>query len=246
MADDWGPVACAAWRDLDAPRRCRTYSECSTSDRVAPPLHGVTAVLPRVLVVDDDAPLRELVRTLLERAGFGVHEAASAEEALALDFEPGAAVIDVRLPGVSGYELCRDLRIRFGDALPIIFMSGTRTEGLDRVAGLLIGADDYLVKPFEPEELLGRLRRLTRATTGSDTDRPAPDGRLDRSRTGGPRAACGREHAGPDRGSARHQRQDGRHAHPAGTREARCPHARPGSGVRVSGRDRRRAAGVTH
>ena len=122
-------------------------------------------MLPRVLVVDDDAPLRELVRTLLERAGLAVSEAATGEEALTVDVEPDAVVLDVLLPGVSGYEVCRDLRARFGENLPIVFLSGERMEALDRIAGLLIGADDYLVKPFEPDEMLVRLRRLLRART---------------------------------------------------------------------------------
>jgi len=118
--------------------------------------------IQRILVVDDDTTLRELMRTVLERAGFAVSEASSGDEALALELAPDAALLDVRLPGISGYEVCRELRIRFGNELPIVFMSGTRTESLDRVAGLLIGADDYLVKPFEPDELLARLRSLLR------------------------------------------------------------------------------------
>ena len=63
---------------------------------------------------------------------------------------------------MSGYEICRELREEFGDGLPILFMSGLRTESLDRVAGLLVGADDYLVKPFAPDELIGRVRALIR------------------------------------------------------------------------------------
>ena len=132
------------------------------------PLHGVTEQLRRVLLVNDDEGLRELLRTVLERAGFAVHEAASGEDGLALPVIPDAVVIDVGLPGVSGYEVCRQLRIRFGDEVPILFMSGTRTDPLDRVAGLLIGADEYLVKPFEPDELLARLRRLLRPDPESE------------------------------------------------------------------------------
>jgi RNA polymerase sigma factor (sigma-70 family) len=119
-----------------------------------------------ILVVDDVANYREFVATLLRQAGYTVEEAASAQEALkfAECEEPALVLLDVVLPEVSGYELCRTLRERFGEALPIIFVSGTRTEPLDSVAGLLVGADDYIVKPFEPAELIARVRRaLTRS-----------------------------------------------------------------------------------
>jgi DNA-binding NarL/FixJ family response regulator len=83
------------------------------------------------------------------------------EEALetALSATPSLVVLDIDLPGISGYEVCRELRDRHGDGLPILFVSGTRTEQLDRVSGLLLGADDYLVKPFEADEFLARVRR---------------------------------------------------------------------------------------
>jgi DNA-binding NarL/FixJ family response regulator len=81
----------------------------------------------------------------------------------ALDFvadeAPALVVLDV-MPLVSGYEVCRRLRDRYGTALPIVFLSGERVESLDRVAGLLIGADDYVVKPFAPDELIARVQRL--------------------------------------------------------------------------------------
>lgn len=134
--------------------------------------------LRRVLVVEDDERLRELLRTVLERAGFAVAEAASGEEALGLNATPDAVVLDVRLPGVSGYEVCRELRDRHGEDLAIIFLSGERIEALDRVAGLLIGADDYLVKPVDPEELLARLRRLLRDPAASEQAPPAPHSEL--------------------------------------------------------------------
>ena len=69
-------------------------------------------------------------------------------------------MLDVNLPGVSGYEVCRSLREQYGPELPIIFLSGDRIESYDRVAGLLIGGDDYIVKPFAPDELLARVRGL--------------------------------------------------------------------------------------
>jgi DNA-binding NarL/FixJ family response regulator len=115
-----------------------------------------------ILVVDDDADLRELVTTLLTEAGYRVVEADSGEAAvLAVDERPPALVIlDVCLPELSGYEVCRQLRLRFGERLPVIFVSGARTEPFDRTGGLLLGADDYVVKPFFSDELLARVQRL--------------------------------------------------------------------------------------
>src|SRR5882757_9765991 len=79
---------------------------------------------------------------------------------LARRYRPDAALIDVAMAGLSGYELCHRLREEFGESISIILISGVRTEGLDRIAGLLLGADDYVVKPFEPNELMARVRRL--------------------------------------------------------------------------------------
>jgi DNA-binding NarL/FixJ family response regulator len=117
-----------------------------------------------VLVVDDDSNLRALVADVLVRAGFPVSECSSGEEALerAAHEQPRVAILDVNLPGISGYGVCRELRERFGDGISILFLSGDRTEAFDRVAGLLIGADDYLTKPFVPEELVARVHAVTR------------------------------------------------------------------------------------
>src|SRR5207248_4867867 len=86
------------------------------------------------------------------------------EEALAFaELErPDAALLDVNLPGICGYEICAALRRRYRDELAIVFVSGERVESFDRVAGLLVGADDYIVKPFAPDELLARLRAALR------------------------------------------------------------------------------------
>jgi DNA-binding NarL/FixJ family response regulator len=118
-------------------------------------------VVEAILVVDDDAAFRTLVRTLLEREFFKVEEAANADEALAAieRTPPHLVLLDVVLPQTSGYELYRELRERCGSALPIIFVSGERTDAYDRSVGLLLGADDYLVKPFDPGELITRVRR---------------------------------------------------------------------------------------
>jgi DNA-binding NarL/FixJ family response regulator len=131
-----------------------------------------------VMVVDDDPGFREFVRRLLERAGFSVLDAADAEEALELVAArvPQLVLLDVQLPRVSGYELFRELRDRCGESLPVIFVSGVRTDSYDRVAGIMLGAEDYLVKPFDPDELLVRVRRTLRShsgnshAVGTDTD----------------------------------------------------------------------------
>jgi DNA-binding NarL/FixJ family response regulator len=73
---------------------------------------------------------------------------------------PSLVLLDVLLPDVSGFEIASELRDEFGDDLPIVFISGDRTEPLDRAAGLLLGGDDYVVKPPDPDELLARVRRL--------------------------------------------------------------------------------------
>lgn len=69
-------------------------------------------------------------------------------------------MLDVRLPDLSGYEVCRELRDRLGESVPVLFVSGERVESFDRVAGLLVGGDDYLVKPVDVDELVARVRRL--------------------------------------------------------------------------------------
>ena len=118
--------------------------------------------MARILIVDGDRTSRGLMSRVLRRAGYITCEAKTGEEALvaAKRERPALVVLEVLLSGVSGFEVCRELKDEFGEALPIVFVSGTRTESGDRVAGLLIGGDDYLVKPFDPNELLARVRRL--------------------------------------------------------------------------------------
>jgi two-component system, OmpR family, response regulator PrrA len=125
----------------------------------------------KVLVVDDDGAFRELVGGILARAGYRVTEAASGEEALetARRGQPDVVLLDVRLPGLSGHEVCRKLRSELDDTLPVLFVSGERVESFDRVAGFLVGGDDYLVKPFAPDELLERIRALVRRASAQST-----------------------------------------------------------------------------
>ncbi len=114
-----------------------------------------------VLIVDDNTAFRAFARTLFARAGYETIEASTGKEALiAVQAErPALVILDVLLPDISGFEICRELRDGFGDELPIIFVSGERAEAADRAVGLLIGADDYMVKPFDPDEFLARARR---------------------------------------------------------------------------------------
>ena len=116
------------------------------------------------MLVEDDERLRSLLAKILQQAGYEPREAPSGEEALeaARREQLALVLLDVCLPGISGYEVCHELRREFGERLPIILMSGRRVESLDRVAGLLLGADDYLVKPFAPDELLIRVRKIIR------------------------------------------------------------------------------------
>ena len=114
-----------------------------------------------ILIVDDDPGFRELMSILCERAGFECVEATTAEEAMeaAREQRPDVVLLDVSLGATSGYAVCRDLRELFGEHLAIIFVSGVRTDHADRVAGLLLGADDYIEKPVMEDELLARIRR---------------------------------------------------------------------------------------
>jgi DNA-binding NarL/FixJ family response regulator len=115
-----------------------------------------------ILIVDEDEGSRAFASRLFERAGFPIEEAATGEEAMvsARRVRPSLVLLDVLLPDVSGFEIASELRDEFGDDLPIVFISGDRTEPLDRAAGLLLGGDDYVVKPPDPDELLARARRL--------------------------------------------------------------------------------------
>ncbi len=117
-----------------------------------------------ILVVEDDAAFREHVRVVLESAGFAVMEAANGEHALRLvaEDEPSLVLLDVHLPGFSGYEICRSLREEHGPGIGIIFLSGSKTDSIDRATGLGLGADDYVLKPFEPDELVARVRAVLR------------------------------------------------------------------------------------
>jgi DNA-binding NarL/FixJ family response regulator len=115
-----------------------------------------------ILIVDDDPVIRLAIRTILADAGYATREADSGAEALraARAEAPALVLLDVNLPGICGYEVCRLMRDEFGDQFPIVFVSGARTESFDHVAGLLLGANDYISKPFREDELLARVQSL--------------------------------------------------------------------------------------
>lgn len=125
-----------------------------------------------VLMVDDEPNIRELVRIYLEKEGYLVEGAGSGEEALERfqRTQPSLVVLDVMLPGIDGFDVCRALR-RSSD-VPVIMLTA-RGEDIDKIIGLEIGADDYLAKPFNPRELVARARAvLRRAETGTRTPGP--------------------------------------------------------------------------
>ena len=127
---------------------------------------------PTILVVDDEKTVTEVVGMYLERAGYDVMVADDGETALDVLEEqgPDLVVLDLMLPGVDGLEITRWLRAR-GD-LPIIMLSARRDE-VDRILGLELGADDYVVKPFSPQELVSRVKAVLRRSRGmgsSDAD----------------------------------------------------------------------------
>jgi DNA-binding NarL/FixJ family response regulator len=126
-----------------------------------------------ILVVDSSAGARNQVAGLLARIGYETRQARNGLEALEAvkELQPALVLLEVNLSEVSGYGVCRQLRDRYGDDIAIIFLSGERTEPYDRVAGLLLGADDYIVKPFDEGELLARVRSALR-----QSDRPPSSG----------------------------------------------------------------------
>jgi two-component system, OmpR family, response regulator MprA len=117
-----------------------------------------------ILVVDDDRAVREALRRTLTLGGYEVQLAGDGEQALesVMQSLPDAVVLDIGLPGMDGLELCRRVR-RLGNSVPILILTG-RDAVADRIDGLDVGADDYMVKPFDVGELKARLRALLRRT----------------------------------------------------------------------------------
>src|SRR6478609_6636877 len=114
-----------------------------------------------VVVIEDDAHIADLLDLYLREAGFRVLQAATGERGLELigQHRPAIALLDVGLPDIDGFEVCR--RIRATTALPVMFLTARDGE-IDRVLGLELGADDYVVKPFSPREVVARVKAILR------------------------------------------------------------------------------------
>ncbi|MBO5019571.1 MAG: response regulator transcription factor [Clostridia bacterium] len=120
--------------------------------------------MKRILIVEDEAAIREFEAINLKRVGYNVEEAGSGEEALDIydnDLQGfDIALLDISMPGMDGFTLCKELRKR-SDNLGIIMLTA-RTQEMDKISGLMLGADDYITKPFSPTELLARVDSLYR------------------------------------------------------------------------------------
>ncbi len=117
--------------------------------------------MPKVLVVDDEPNIIELAKLYLERDGYEVEAADTGQDALSkfAAASPDIIILDLMLPDMDGFEICR--RVRMKSDVPILMLTA-RTEGTDRVVGLELGADDYLIKPFDPRELVARVKAILR------------------------------------------------------------------------------------
>jgi DNA-binding response OmpR family regulator len=123
----------------------------------------------RILIVDDDLNIAELVSLYLNKEFFDTKIVGDGNEAVATfeSYKPDLVLLDLMLPGIDGYEVCR--RIRMKSAVPIIIMSA-KGETFDKVLGLELGADDYVMKPFDTKELVARIKAVLRRFTASETD----------------------------------------------------------------------------
>ncbi|GAA4871539.1 MtrAB system response regulator MtrA [Serinicoccus chungangensis] len=133
----------------------------------------------RVLVVDDDQALAEMLGIVLRKEGYEVASCADGGRAMPMfrEFRPDLVLLDVMLPSKDGIEVCRELRAESG--IPVVMLTA-RTDTKDVVLGLEAGADDYVVKPFKPQELLARIRaRLRRTDSGDDTRLQVGDVQID-------------------------------------------------------------------
>ena len=138
----------------------------------------------KVLVIEDEESVRELVRLYLGKEGFEIIQARDGREGLRLNGEhhPDLIILDLMLPGLDGWEVCR--QIRASSQVPIIMLTA-RTEEVDRIVGLELGADDYVVKPFSPRELVARVKAVLRrgALAGEEAETLTfPGLRVDRVR----------------------------------------------------------------
>ena len=132
--------------------------------------------MKNILIVEDEVAIREFEAINLKRVGYTVVEAGSGEEALEIydnDFEGfDIALLDISMPGMDGFTLCKELRKR-SENLGIIMLTA-RTQEMDKISGLMLGADDYITKPFSPTELLARVDSLNRRVEMNSVKKPAP------------------------------------------------------------------------
>ena len=133
--------------------------------------------LRSVIVVEDDEDIADSIRYNLEREGFRVRLAATGEDALnlILDHPPNLILLDLNLPHMNGFELCRRLRAETTTARVPILMLTARADESDKVLGLNMGADDYVTKPFSMRELVARVNAALRRSEGSEVERPVFD-----------------------------------------------------------------------
>jgi len=117
--------------------------------------------MPKIMAVDDELNILELEKLYLSREGYQIETAASGSEALAKipSFSPDLVILDLMLPDMDGFEVCRQIRSK--SSLPILMLTA-RKEDIDKIVGLEMGADDYLTKPFNPRELIARIRAILR------------------------------------------------------------------------------------
>jgi DNA-binding response OmpR family regulator len=121
------------------------------------------AAKQKILVVDDDANITELICLYLNKEGFETESAANGKDALDImqKFQPNLVILDVMMPVMDGYETCREIRKR--GSTPVVFLTA-KGETFDKVLGLELGADDYIVKPFDNKELVARVKAVLRRT----------------------------------------------------------------------------------
>ena len=143
---------------------------------IVPEMFAVASpVKPRILVVEDEVDLGRSLSYSLEANGYSIAVADCGREALRLvgDFSPDLVLLDIMLPDLSGFEVCRQIRSRGGEQPAVIILTA-RAQETDRVAGFEVGADDYVVKPFSVRELMLRIEARLKARRNADSDSPTP------------------------------------------------------------------------
>lgn len=128
----------------------------------------------KILIVDDDANIAELISLYLTKECYDTRMVQDGEEALAMyeQYQPNLILLDLMLPGIDGYQVCREIRAKSN--LPIIMLSA-KGEIFDKVLGLELGADDYIIKPFDSKELVARVKAVLRRYQPSKADKASPD-----------------------------------------------------------------------